>query len=69
MRKNFTGMFMLVSVLMQLLHILRGAELCFIIGGPFPYVLYYGTMVLYVVCLIRYLFSSVKRLKAQSRQH
>lgn len=62
-------MFMSVSILMHLLHILRGAELRFIIGGPFPYILYYGTMVFYVVCLVRYLFSSVKRLKAQSRRH
>lgn len=61
MKKNSTNGFMMIAILMQLLHAMRG-ELSFIIEGKFPYVLYYGTMGLYVACLMGYLFGITKRL-------
>ena len=52
MKKDSTGGFMLVSILMMVLHIMRGRELSFTINGVFPYVLYYGTIALFVVALL-----------------
>jgi len=62
MKKNSTGGFMLVSILMHLLHTLRGQNLTFTIEGSFPYVLYYGTMALYVICLLNHICSIVIRI-------
>ena len=50
MKKNSASMFMLISTLMLLLHILRGPALTFTISGKLPYILYYGTIALYVFC-------------------
>ena len=61
MKKNSTGLFMTVSSLMLLLHILRGNNLTFIIGGWIPYALYYGTIGLYVIGLLCRLFRTVKK--------
>ena len=61
--KKSTNMFMLVAILMHLLHTMRGSELTFIIDGSFPYVLYHGTMALYVVCLIFHVFNAVTRIR------
>ena len=63
MKKSPSSIFIPISILMQLLHIMRGPKLSFIMGGWFPYILYYGTMALYLICLICYLFGSIKRLK------
>lgn len=69
MKKSSTNIFMIISILMQLLHIMRDPELSFIIGGLFPYILYYGTMALNIICLICYLFNSLKRLKKNRIKH
>ena len=61
MKKNLTGLFMAVSSLMFLLHVLRGNDLTFIMGGWVPYALYYGTIGLYVIGLLSRLFSNVKK--------
>ena len=61
MKKNLTSLFMAVSSLMLLLHLLRGNDLTFIIGGWVPYALYYGTISLYVIGLLYRLFSNVKK--------
>ena len=61
MKKNLTGLFMAVSSLMLLLHILRGNDLTFIVSGWLPYVLYYGTIGLYVIGLLSRLSGSVKK--------
>ena len=59
MKKNSTSIFMLVSMLMHLLHVLRG-DLSFIVDGELPYILYYGTMVLYVICFSCYTYPVFK---------
>ena len=66
MKKNSIGGFMLVAILMQLLHTLRG-DLTFIIDGKLPYVLYHGTMALYVICLLGYLNGIIKNLRGKRK--
>ena len=62
MKKNLNGMFRLVATLMLLLHVLRGYELSFTIGGKLPFILYYGTIVLYIICFLCEAFDSFKSL-------
>ena len=61
MKKNLTGLFMAVSSLMLLLHILRGNDLTFIMGGWVPYALYYGAIGFYVIGLLCRLGSRLKK--------
>ena len=61
MKKNLTGLFMAVSSLLLLLHILRGNNLAFIMGGWVSYALYYGTIGLYVIGLLCRLGSRLKK--------
>lgn len=61
MKKSSNRIFMLILNLMLLLHILRGPELSFIIGGCVPYILYYGMMILYVIFLLSRLLNILKK--------
>ncbi len=63
MKNNDIKAFVFTSVFMQLLHILRGENLHFIVPGQFPYILYYGTMILQAVMLIRYAHQCYKRIR------
>jgi len=69
MKKNFTDMIILVSMLLHFLHIIRGPELAFTIGGRFPYMLYYGTMGLYVLCFLYYTYVSAKKIHAKRKNN
>lgn len=62
MRKNFSGVFMVVSILLMYLHTLRGWEPAFVVGGRLPYILYYGTIGLFIICLMLYGYDVVKNL-------
>jgi len=64
MKKNLTDMFVLLSMLLHFLHVIRGPELIFTMDGRFPYILYYGAMILYVLCFLYYSYLCVKRLCA-----
>jgi len=61
MKKSSVSIFMLISTLMLLLHILRGSDLTFIISGWIPYVLYYSTITLYVVGLLYRIYDVLKK--------
>ena len=62
LRKNFSGMFMVLSILLMSLHTMRGWKPVFIVEGSFPYIMYYGTIGLYVVCLLWYGYDLAKTL-------
>ena len=62
MKNKLNGMFKLVAVLMLLLHVLRGSELSFTIGGVLPFVLYYGTMILFIFCFAWDTYGKIKEL-------
>jgi len=69
MKKNFTNIIVLVSMLLHFLHIIRGPELAFTIGGRFPYVLYYGAMGLYILCFLYYTYASAKKLSTKRKSN
>ena len=68
MKKNLNGMFKLVATLMLLLHVLRGYELSFIIGGMLPFILYYGTIILFIYCFACDTYNKIKELNIKPKK-
>jgi len=62
MKKNATGIFLPISILLVMLHTLRGHDLTFTVAGRLPYILYYATMGAYGLGLLRYGYHVVKML-------
>ena len=65
MKRKSSGLFIAISNLMFLLHILRGNNITFIINSWIPYALYYITIGLYMVgnfCLICRVFRKTDNL-------
>lgn len=63
MRKDFTNVFLSIAILLQVLHILRGSKLEFVIDGQFPYFLYYITTFLLTICLVGYLYKVIRNFR------
>lgn len=62
MKNKLNNMFKLVAALMLLLHVLRGNELSFTIGGILPFILYYGTIILFIFCFAWDTYDHIKAL-------
>ena len=62
MKKKLDSMFRLIAILMLLLHVLRGYELSFTIDGVLPFILYYGTVVLFIICFLCEAIGNIKEL-------
>ena len=62
MEKKSNSLFKLIAVLMLLLHVLRGNELSFTIDGILPFILYYGTILLFIFCFAWDAYGHIKAL-------